>query len=261
MKILRFGPIAWELEGEIPEWLGGWVNDEEDFDGELLRVKRAEPRDRGRASDEKSEEKLLGCGEGWRIVGASPSQAVEVVITGSVKLRGRELRAALASLVAREAPRHGALLVHASAVRVKNGVALLIAPKGTGKTTAARAAGERAFAGNAVLVCGVNGEAHALALPFAGDPDPSLDARGTEPVQAIFSLQRAESLTIEWCDRGRATIPLARAVVRPHGGEPFARERAELTLTLASSIPHAVLRTPVGPGYLSALDAALEDLP
>lgn len=249
MKTLRFGPVAWAFEGSAAPWLAPWVVDARHEALPALRVREGDP---GAVGD------AVGRGDGWCV--ARVDEGFEVVTAGTSQRVGGALRAAVASMVAREAPGRGALLVHAGAVRVRGGVALLVAPPGTGKSTAVRAAGPRAFAGNAVLVDAPADAPLAMALPFAGDPDPSLDAPGEAPVRAVLSLRRAEAPSVEWIEGWRATTSLARAVVRPQGDDPYARERADLTLALLRSTRHAVLRAPPGPGYLPALDVALESV-
>ncbi|MBK6533376.1 MAG: hypothetical protein IPF99_28455 [Deltaproteobacteria bacterium] len=101
--------------------------------------------------------------------------------------------AALCEIVARDAPTHGCLLLHAGAVTVPGGVALLLAPPGVGKTTAVRGAGGRAFASNAVLVdlTGRPRPPMVWAMPFTREPAPELESARSLPLAAVAFVQRS----------------------------------------------------------------------
>lgn len=174
--------------------------------------------------------------------------------------RGHEARwvVPFAALVAHDAPSVGALVIHCAAVRVEGGVALLLAKGGTGKSTFARAAGARSFAHNAVIVA-VEGEdgPRAWSLPFAGDPQPDLDASGAARVRVVALLERGEAPGFEWTPRSEATTSLARSCVRAPAVDPWARERFMLALALAARVAVGRIRTTRGPRDLESLDAAL----
>lgn len=166
--------------------------------------------------------------------------------------------AAFAELVTRDAPARGALVLHAGAVRVARGVVALIGPPGVGKTTAVRRAGDRAFAGGALLAALDDATVRVRALPFAGDPTPELDARDAATLRAALTVVRGASPAVEWHQGFAATTGLMGCVVRPRGLDPNARARGDLTLRLTGVIPWGRLCTPETTGYLPALDAALE---
>lgn len=166
--------------------------------------------------------------------------------------------AALCEVVARDAPARGGLLLHAGAVTVAGGVALLVAPPGVGKTTAVRAAGERAFASNAVLIdLSIGGAPVVRAMPFTREPAPELESGRALPLVAVAFVQRAPEAGVEWIAASLATMRLMPHVTRPRGDDPHVRARTELALALGSGVPALRLGLPWGPGYLAALDAAL----
>ncbi|MDB4929117.1 MAG: hypothetical protein JWM10_1601 [Myxococcaceae bacterium] len=180
----------------------------------------------------------------------------------AVTLRGDPARptpwlAAFCEIVARDAPTRGALLIHAGAVTVAGGVALLVAAPGVGKTTAVRAAGARAFASNAVLVDGAAAGALVRAMPFTREPAPELESTAALPLAALAYVRRAEAPTVEWIKGSAATMLLMPHVTRPRGDDPHARARTLLALALGGAAPALRLGLPWGPGYLGALDAAL----
>jgi hypothetical protein len=166
--------------------------------------------------------------------------------------------AAFCELVARDASLHGALLLHAGAVTVPDGVALLVAAPGVGKTTAVRAAGERAFASNAVLLemTGI-GAPVARAMPFTREPAPELEAPRPAALAAVAFVHRADAPSVEWIAGSLATMRLMPHVTRPRGADPHARARTDLALALGGRVRALRLGLPWGPGYLAALDAAL----
>jgi hypothetical protein len=170
--------------------------------------------------------------------------------------------AALSAIVARDAPAAGALVVHCAALRVRGGVALVVAPCGTGKTTLAAGEAKRSFAHNAVLVSReVAAGWGCVALPFAGDPRPELDAPGREPVVLIARLQRATQPGFEWIRRVEATTSLLQACVRPPGRDPMAAERFMIASELVSAVSTGRLYATPYPGALDALDARLHTEP
>lgn len=165
--------------------------------------------------------------------------------------------AAVCELVARDAPLRGCLLLHAGAVTVDGGVALLVAPPGTGKTTAVRAAGDRAFASNAVLV-DLSDEPVVRAMPFTREPAPELESPGALPLRAVAFVRRHSLPSVEWMPGSLATMRLMPHVTRPRGDDPHARLRTQLALSLGGRARALTLGLPWGPGYLAALDAALQ---
>lgn len=166
--------------------------------------------------------------------------------------------AAFCELVARDTPLHRCLLLHAGAVTVEGGVALLVAPPGVGKTTAVRAAGARAFASNAVLVDLSQEAPMVLAMPFTRDPAPELECLRSMPLAALAFVHRSSDPTIEWISGSLATIRLMPHVTRPRRGDPHARARTDLALSMGSRARAMRLGLPWGPGYLAALDKALQ---
>ncbi len=166
--------------------------------------------------------------------------------------------AGFCELVARDAALHRCLLVHAGAVTVEGGVALLVAPPGVGKTTAVRHAGARAFASNAVLL-DLSGEVPtALAMPFTREPAPELESPSRLPLAALAFVHRSPEAAVEWIAGTLATIRLMPHVTRPRGGDPHARARTDLALSMGARARALKLGLPWGPGYLAALDAALQ---
>lgn len=180
----------------------------------------------------------------------------ELVLAGDLT-RPTPWLAAFCELVARDAPGHRCLLVHAGAVAVSGGVALLVAAPGVGKTTAVRAAGDRAFASNAVLLDLSGPQATVRAMPFTREPAPELDAADERPLVALAFVHRATDPTVEWTDALRATLGLMPHVTRPRGADPHARVRSDLALSAGRSARALRLGLPWGPGYLAALDSAL----
>ncbi|MBI5516566.1 MAG: hypothetical protein HY909_22465 [Deltaproteobacteria bacterium] len=168
----------------------------------------------------------------------------------------RALQRALERWVLREAPALGCALVHAAAVSVEGGLGLLCGPPGVGKSTAARRAGPRFLADNAVLVCPESRTGWALPLAGGEGPPEGLDPEG-RPVRVLAWLQRAPVPVVEWLRGPPATSLVARACVRPGGPDPSAASRAMITLQFASVVPVCLLGIPDGPGYLPALDEAL----
>jgi hypothetical protein len=164
---------------------------------------------------------------------------------------------ALEAWVLREAPPLGCALVHAAAVTARDGgIVLLCGPPGVGKSTAARRAGPRFFADNAVLVRPTSREGWALPLAGGRGPNEALDPTA-RTVRALAWLERASAPRVEWLPGARATTLVARACVRPPGSDPGASQRAMITLGLASTVPVCVLGTSDDSGYLPALDRAL----
>ncbi len=250
-----FGPLAYRMEGvteaELPPVLVGYV-------ARAGRVEAA-PVPISFTPAPLWNDALEGpqTGNGFRLESAPEGDRVRV-LPYSPRWPGRGLLAALGELVCRDAPRVGAVAVHAAAVRGPRSLALLLAPPGTGKTTLARAAGEASFAHNAVLA----GPGGAWALPFAGDPDPSLDAPGQVPVGLLVELLRADDPTgpggiFEWGPRGGATTLVMRACARPRGADPFAPQRAMIALELLASLPGARLRVSRPEGAWQVLRSVL----
>jgi hypothetical protein len=166
--------------------------------------------------------------------------------------------AAVCEVVAREAPARRALLLHAGAVTVPGGVALLVAAPGVGKTTAVRAAGERAFASNAVIVeLRAAGPPMVWSVPFNRDLAPELESAHGLPLAALGFVHRASAPTVEWIAGTTATTLLMPHVTRPRGDDPAARARADLALSLLGVARSLRLGLSLGPGYLAALDDAL----
>lgn len=243
---LRFGPIALRVEGPAPH--------------PLLAPYRADVGDEARrvvvavAGSLPPETPAAMADVGFALT-AHPDH-------DAVTLRGDPDRptpwlAAFCEIVARDAPTRGALLVHAGAVTVEGGVALLVAPPGVGKTTAVRAAGRRAFASNAVLIDGAARGALVRAMPFTREPSPELESGEALPLAALAYVRRADAPTVEWIKGPAATMQLMPHVTRPRGADPHARARTQLALALGGAVPALRLGLPWGPGYLGALDAAL----
>lgn len=246
---LAFGPLTYVVEGPdglaVPAWCEAHRTDRE---GPARRVEvslaEALPAPEGDGSFGDVGFVATHGAEGHRVV-------VE-------RSRGARWGAALAALLGHDAPGEGAVVIHGAAVRVEGGVALLLAPCGTGKTTFARAAGSRSFAHNAVIArCDEAGALWVWSLPFAGDPHPELDAQGVAALRVVAQLRRGERPGFEWIARSEATIDLVRATVRAPARDPWARERFMIASALATRARVGRLRTTRGPGDLEALDAAL----
>lgn len=244
---LRFGPIALRVEGPaVHPLLEAWRSP---VAGECRRVRVA-------VAD--------GLPPGTAAATAEVGFALSAHADHDhLTLRGDPSRhtpwlAAFCELVARDAPLHRCLLLHAGAVTVEAGVALLVAPPGVGKTTAVRAAGPRAFASNAVLV-DLSGEvATALAMPFTREPAPELESPRRLPLAALAFVHRSPEAAVEWIAGTLATIRLMPHVTRPRGDDPHARARTDLALSMGARSRALRLGLPFGPGYLAALDAALQ---
>jgi hypothetical protein len=174
--------------------------------------------------------------------------------------RPRAIVTALAALLAHRAPRDGCVVVHAAAVRVVGGVALLLAPSGTGKTTLAALAASRSFAHNAVVVA-TEPVPTAWAFPFAGDARPELNAVGTARVRVSARLVRGEHPGFEWLPRSSATTLIVRHCVRAPVGDTLARERFMIASALASKVPHGQLLSTRSLHDLDPLDRALATEP
>lgn len=181
----------------------------------------------------------------------------DAITLGGDAARPTPWLAAFCELVARDAATHGCLLVHAGAVTVSGGVALLVAPPGVGKTTAVRHAVDRAFASNAVLLDLSGGTATVRAMPFTREPMPALESAATLPLSVFAFVEWASESTVEWIAPSLATMRLMPHVTRPRGADPHARTRTDLALMLGGKARALRLGLPSGPGYLAALDAAL----
>ena len=175
----------------------------------------------------------------------------------------------LADRVVLDAPTVGAVVLHAAAVRVEGGVALLVAPPGTGKTTAAVHAGDRAFAYNGVL-CVPGDSTRAWALPFAGGapPQPRVSSAMELPVRVVLILVRGDTPWFEWAPGAAATTSVLRACVCPRSGDPHRRVRAVIALEIASRVRAGRLTVPPSPSpsrspspvWLDVLDRALKGM-
>lgn len=244
---LRFGPVALRVEGPPPHPLLDPYRAPVGADARRVRVTLAD-------------ELPPGAAPAMAEVGfALDAQADHDHLT----LRGDPSRptpwlAAFCELVARDAPEHRCLLLHAGAVTVEGGVALLVAPPGVGKTTAVRAAGARAFASNAVLI-DLSGEVPTvLAMPFTREPAPELESPRRLPLAALAFVHRSPDATVEWIAGTLATIRLMPHVTRPRGDDPHARARTRLALSMGGRSRALRLGLPRGEGYLAALDDALQ---
>jgi hypothetical protein len=172
------------------------------------------------------------------------------------RLRPWRWEAAVCALLAQDAPAARCLVIHGCAVTVEGGVALLVAPRRTGKTTFARNAGARAFAHNAVVV-EVREQTRIWALPFAHDGHLDLVSSGCAVLQCVAMLVRGESSTFEWLPRANATVQLIQACARAPGHDALAQERFVVALNLLSSTKTGRLTTTRGSNDLWPLDQAL----
>ncbi len=240
---LRFGPVALALEGPPPHpLLRPWLCDP--------------PVDARRVTVSLAPTLPTDAEVGFALT-AHPDHDQLTIIDDPA--RHAPWLAAVCELVARDAPLHGCFLLHAGAVRVEGGVALLIAAPGVGKTTAVRAAGERAFASNSVLVEGGDGPSsmRVRAMPFNREAAPELEAPDRSPLVALAFVHRHSLATVEWMPGSTATMRLMSHVTRPRGEDPHARVRAGVALSLGGRVRALTLGLPWGPGYLAALDTAL----
>jgi hypothetical protein len=96
------------------------------------------------------------------------------------------------------------------------------------------------------------------AMPFTREPCPELEAGEALPLVALAYVRRAEAPAVEWIAGSAATMQLMPHVTRPRGDDPHARARTHLALALGGAVPALRLGLPRGPGYLGALDAALD---
>ena len=246
---LGFGPLAYVVEGpdglEVPPWC---ERHRDERHGSAVRV-AVEVVDALPAADGEGAFGDVGF-VAWHGLAAH-----RVVVERAGVHRWTS---ALAALVGHDAPAARAVVIHCAAIRVEGGVALLLAPSGTGKTTFARAAGPRSFAHNAVIVeDDAEGHPVAWALPFAGDLRPELDAPGSARVRVIAELARAGAPGFEWIARSAATVSLARATVRAPARDPWARERFMVASALATRAIVGRLCTSRDPRDLEPLDAVL----
>lgn len=237
MVAIRFGPLSYELAGVLPRFLAPYAV-------EGVGARRVD----------------VEVGEG-----ATPVRDASVTIEPGrhrIFLRPdadpeRSLHAPLAELVARDLGAHGALLLHASAVRVPGGVAVLVGPPSVGKTTFARHDPARAFAGNAVCARRVDGRWRAEALPFASDPDPELDAAGVEDLVVTVELHRGGE-GFEWIAPARATGVIMNRASATTLDDPWRRERALAALDLAASVALGSLGVTGRACDLKLLDRSLQ---
>jgi hypothetical protein len=172
------------------------------------------------------------------------------------RLRPWRWEAAMCALLAQDAPAARCLVIHGCAVKVVGGVALLVAPRRTGKTTFAQNAGVRAFAHNAVVV-EVREQTKVWALPFAHDGHLELVSGGCAVLQCLATLVRGEFSAFEWLPRANATVQLIQACARAPGHDALAHERFVVALDLLSSTKTGRLTTTRGPNDLWPLDQAL----
>lgn len=245
---LRFGPVSVSVDGPPPHpLLGRWVTDLANAARRVVvSMVPALPDDALGATAE----------VGFALTTHADHDHLALVDDPS---RHIPWLAAMCEVVARDAPLRGCLLIHAGAVTVGGGVALLVAPPGVGKTTAVRAAGGRAFASNAVLVevCDAPSAPIVWAMPFAGEPAPELDSLHPLPLVGVAFVSRQSQASVEWMPASLATMRLMPHVSRPRGADPHARLRTTLALELGGRTRALMLGLPLGPGYLEPLDAAL----
>lgn len=243
MTAYRFGPLVYELIGAAPSFLSPYQVAAPP--GRVIALSR-EPI--AHAIPLRDTAILTGADSHtiYLPAGADPERA---------------LHAPLAALVARDLAEHSALLLHASAVRVEGGVALIVGPPSAGKTTFARHEPTRAFAGNAVCASREGDRWIACALPFASDPDPALDARDSAEIAAIVELVRGASAAFEWIPPSRATMVLMSCVSAPAFDDPWRRQRASAALDLAASVALASLAASGSGDDLNLLDRSLSMSP
>ena len=187
--------------------------------------------------------------------GASVTGTDEAVITVSGD-HPRALIGALATALAQRAPTVGAVVLHAAAVTVAGGVALLFAPSGTGKSTFAAIAGPRSFAHNAVVVT-AGDPPTAWAFPFAGDARPALDQTGARAVRLLARLERGTAPGFEWLPRSLATTTVMRHCARASTLDALAVERFMIASALPLRAPFGRLLASRDPRDLDPLDSAL----
>lgn len=242
MTVVALGPLRYEVVGALPPFLRARAVPGETAARRIeVSLAQAFPRD---AAD------VHGAA-----VRALPDR--DEVYLPAGKDPSRTLHGPLAQLVARDLAALDGLLLHASAVRVAGGVALLAGAPGAGKTTLAGWDPSRAFAGNAVCARRAGERWVAEALPFASDPRPDLDAGGEAEVAAIVELGRAGSPSLEWASGHRATVIVARACVTPVLADPWRRRRAAAILDLAASVGIASLGATGTRDDLDLLDRSL----
>lgn len=162
----------------------------------------------------------------------------------------------LCTLVSLDAPSQGCVLVHAAAITTPHGLALLVGPPGVGKSTLARRDPRRAFAFNSVLL---HTDGRCWPMPFAGvDDDPWVAPSPPQKAAALIELVRSDRASVECLSGVHATVTLTRACVRPTGADPAGAERARCVFVLAGSVVALRLGLTDDPGYLAALDSALQ---
>lgn len=238
---VAFGPLQYRVEGDPPAYLHAYACNPRGSVATLRFADGAPPPGALRVRDAH-----VVIAEGLRAVyldaGADPERATH---------------APLAELVAGDLPACGAIMLHASAVRAASGAALLIGPPSVGKTTFARHDRSRALAGNAVCVWSGSGGWRGAALPFASDPDPTLDAREEFSVAVIVELHRGAHPRFEWLAPLRATVAVMKCLAAPPFADPDRAVRAALALDLVARVGVASLAVTGDRADLGLLDESL----
>ncbi|MBL8604187.1 MAG: hypothetical protein JNK72_19830 [Myxococcales bacterium] len=177
---------------------------------------------------------------------------------------GRGLLAWLTEVVASAAPARGASVLHAAALDTPRGVVGLVGAPGVGKTTLVRARRARARANNALWVEVAGEGLRAWALPFAGDPDASLDAPAAFEISAWVRVEAGwaetpqRSSRFEWQHPGRATPAMMRSLIRPRRGAFWSKDAWQLGLRCLTARPVGRLVIGACDDALRCLDAACE---
>lgn len=241
MTTVALGPLRYEVTGYFPPCLRAYVTEGAPGARPLRVSFDAPPAGCARVHD----------------TAVLATDAGDAVFLPADKDPARMVHGPLAQLVARDLAAHDALLLHASAVRAGEGVALVTGAPSAGKSTFARHDPARAFAGNAVCARRAAGGWSARAMPFASDPDPALDAADEAPIVATVELTRSGAPSLEWITGGAATVIVARACVTPVLADPWRRRRAAAILDLGASVGIASLGATGTRADLELLDRCL----
>jgi hypothetical protein len=161
------------------------------------------------------------------------------------------LVAGLGGIVSWFAPRHDMAVLHAGAVGVGQGAAMLLAPPRGGKSTAVRESGARALSFNGLLV---GPGATAWPLPFTGRDDPPLGAAQPRRITWGVLLRMGPEAGHRMLRLTEATHALLRSVVVVRG-DPESARSVGAAIAVASRLRWISVSKPLGFDVASLLDS------